>query len=110
MKTIAIYLIMCLSCLSVRAQKCDSTSLSKDSSLLVKTAKIEKATPKNLLKKNSKTKTIDNKYLGKYVNLADTCNTGMKIKTNSAPPKFRKENNNKNENYWTDFISNIFFR
>ena len=101
---------MCLSCLSVRAQKCDSTSLSKGSSLQVKTAKKEKATPKNLLKKESKTKTIDNKYLRKYINLDDTSNTGMKIKTNSAPLEYRKDNKNKNENFWTDFISNIFFR
>lgn len=108
MKTIAVYLIMCLSCLSIRAQKCDSISLSKGSSLL-DTINIEKSTQRSL-SKNSKKRHTDNEFLKKYVDLDKTRNFDGNVKTNNIQREYRTGVKNNNRSYWTDLISNIIFR
>ena len=109
MKTIGLYLIMSICCLSVYGQKCD-TVLQSDDSLQVKNVKTEKPAKKYLSKKVSTKKARENEHLRKYINMDETSKANEKMKSNSPLPEYKKSEKNKNDSYWTDLISNIIFR
>ena len=101
---------MCLCCITLNAQECDSLFHSNDSTFCVNTSKTNNTSKKSLSKKKKSGRDKDIEYIKKYIDTNTKKQNNGKNIYNNKLPEYRIDGQNKGESNWAEFIRDVIIR